>query len=351
MVIQSGNIYFLIIGPMRLSTFLPAAVACLLSLPTLAEAATDKNQTPLGKLTAKLQSCPKPEWPAESLRNGEEGAVVLAYLIGMDGRVIESRVEKSSGHPLLDLAAQDGLAKCLFMSPETIGWHEPTWTKMSYVWTLEGGETPAEAKARLEQTKALAAAGNAEAMYQMSWRYFAGDPEVDKNVPESLRLLRKSAESGYVHAQVALSMVLAAGRAADKDVVQAIDWAKKAADQGNASAQLNLAKILLAAPEEAQDYNLMFDMLERAVDQGDPEAKTTLGMLLIHVQEGDKQRGLQLVVDAAEAQNRAAQYDLAYLYENGEVLQQDMGKARALYERSAAGGYEPAKDALLKLPR
>lgn len=277
--------------------------------------------------------------------------MVLAYLIGMDGRVIESRVEKSSGHPLLDLAAQDGLAKCLFASPETLGRHEPTWTKMSYVWTLEGGETPVDAKAHLEETKARAAAGNAEAMYQMSWRYFGGDTEVEKNVPESLRLLRKSAELGYVHAQVALSMVLDAGHVVDKDVVQAMAWAKKAAVQGNSIAQLNLARILLAAPDESRDDDLMFEMLEKAVAQGDAEAKTLFGMLLIHSEEGDKQRGLQLVVDAAEARNRTAQYNLAYLYEKGEVLPQDIAKARALYERSAAGGFEPAKDALLKLPR
>ena len=193
-MIQLGHIYFLIIGPMRLSTFLPAALACLLSLPTLAKASAEKDKPSRDMLTARLQSCPKPVWPAESLRNGEQGAVVLAYLIGMDGRVIESRVEKSSGHPLLDLAAQDGLAKCLFASPETFGRHEPTWTKMSYLWTLEGGETLAEAKAYLEKNKALAAAGNAEAMYRMSWSYINGDSGVEKNVPESMRLLRQTAE-------------------------------------------------------------------------------------------------------------------------------------------------------------
>ncbi|WP_082565784.1 TonB family protein [Duganella sp. Root1480D1] len=347
MVIQSGNIYFLLIGPMRLSTSLPAVLLCLLNLPALAEA----SAAPIEKLTAKLQSCPKPVWPAESLRNGEEGSVVLAYLIGMDGRVIESRVEKSSGHPLLDLAAQDGLAKCLFASPETIGRREPTWTRMSYFWTLEGGETPEEAKGRLDELRAQAAAGNAEAIYRLSWRYFGGDAEVGKNVPESLRLLRQSADMGYVHAQVALSMVLEVGRFVDKDLAQAIAWAKKAAAQGDSGAQLNLARILFEAPEESQDVALMFDMLEKAVAQGEPEAKTLLGMLLIHVDDGDKQRGLRLVVDAAEAQNRIAQYDLASLYEQGELLPKDIAKARALYERSAAGGYPPARDALLKLPR
>lgn len=349
-MIQLGNIYFLIIGPMRLSTFLPGVLACQLSLPVLAEASAEKGKPSRDMLAASLQSCPKPVWPAESLRNGEEGAVVLAYLIGMDGRVIESRVEQSSGHPLLDLAAQDGLAKCLFASPETFGRHEPTWTKMSYLWTLEGGETPAQAEAYREKTKALAAAGNAEAIYRMSWSYFSGDAGVEKNVPESMRLLRQSAELGYMHAQVALSMVLEAGRVVDKDVVQAIEWAKKAANQGDSGAQLNLARLLLAAPDASRDDDLMFAMLEKAVAQDEAEAKTVLGMLLIHVEAGDKQRGLQLVVDAAEARNRVAQFDLAYLYEKGEVLPQDLAKARALYERSAAGGYPPAKEALDKLP-
>jgi TonB family protein len=349
MVIQSGNICFLIIGPMRSPTFLPLTLACLLSLPTFADAAAAENHA-LAQLSSKVNTCAKPVWPAESLRRGEVGSVVLAFLINLDGRVVESKVEKSSGHPLLDLAAQDGLAKCLFASPETIGLSEPAWTKMMYVWTLEGGETPEEAKTRLEETKARAAAGDREALYQLSWLYIAGDETVEKNVPEALRLLRKSAELGYPQAQAGLSIVLAAGRFVDKDMPQAIAWAKKSAAQGESGAQVNLARILFESDEEFHDDELMFDMLEKAVAQGDAEGKDLLGMLLIHVDDGDKQRGLRLVIEAAEAQDRSAQYDLAYLYEKGELLPKDLAKARALYERSAAGGYEPAKDALLKLP-
>ncbi len=333
---------------MRPLKFLPAVLACLFSLPQFADAAA-KSSAAMDKLTANLKTCAKPAWPAESLRNGEEGAVTLSYLIGMDGRVLESKVEQSSGHPLLDLAAQDGLAKCLFASPETIGRYAPTWTKMMYVWTLEGGETPAEEVARLEKTRALAAAGDPEAIYRMSWYQFEGAAGLAKDIPEWLRLLRQSAALGYAPAQTELAVVLATGQHVETDTGQAIAWAKKAAAQGNAGAQVNLAMILLDVPEEMRDDELMFEMLEKAVAQGEPRAKGMLGTLLIQMDEGDRHRGLQLLIDAAAAQNRLAQHDLAQIYEAGELLPKDLAKARALYERSAAGGFAPARDALLRL--
>lgn len=323
-------------------------LVCLLSLPKCADAATT-NPASINKLSANLKTCAKPAWPAESLQNGEEGTVTLSYLIGMDGRVLESRVEKSSGHPLLDLAAQDGLAKCLFASPETIGRYQPTWTKMMYVWTLEGGETPSEELARIEKTRALAATGDPQAIYRMSWYQFKGAPGVAKDISEWLRLLRQSAGLGYAPAQTELAIILATGQHVETDIGQAIDWAKKAAAQGDAGAQVNLAMILLNAPDALHDDELMFETLEKAIAQDEPRAKGLLGTLLIHMDEGDKQRGVQLLVDAAAAQNRIAQHDLGQIYEAGELLPKDLAKARALYERSAAGGFAPAKDALLRL--
>jgi len=352
MVIQSSNICFLIIGPMRPLKSLPLALACLLFLPTFAEAAATKQaDSPISKLIkANLKSCAKPVWPIESLERGEEGSVILAFLISLDGRVLESKVEKSSGHPSLDLAAQDGLAKCLFSSPETIGRHEPTWTKMNYVWVLEESETPAQVAAKLERDKALAVEGDAEAIYNMSTRYFFGYASTPKNIPESLRLLRKSAELGFAPAQSALAMVLFSGKDAEKDVAQAIGWGKKAAAQGSPIAQASLALILMNAPEELADNELLFDVLEKAVAQENVDAKFLLGSLLLEATEDERPRGLQLLIDAAEAKHWIAQHDLARIYELGDLLPKDLAKAKALYERSAAAGFEPAKDALLRLP-
>lgn len=81
-------------------------------------------------------ACEKPEYPASSLRIGEEGTVNLAMLIGVDGRVLESKVEKSSGSRALDKAAIQGLSLCKFKPGSVDGTPEKSWAKLQYVWTI-----------------------------------------------------------------------------------------------------------------------------------------------------------------------------------------------------------------------
>ncbi len=83
------------------------------------------------------KACEKPEYPAKSLRNEEQGTVILAFLIGLDGRVADSRIEKSSGSRELDRAAITGLSLCKFKPGTVDGKPEQSWTKMQYVWKLE----------------------------------------------------------------------------------------------------------------------------------------------------------------------------------------------------------------------
>jgi protein TonB len=83
------------------------------------------------------RNCDKPEYPRTSLRNEESGTVTLAFLIGLDGRVVESRVEKSSGSKDLDNAARAGLSLCKFKPGTIDGKPQQSWTKMQYVWKLE----------------------------------------------------------------------------------------------------------------------------------------------------------------------------------------------------------------------
>ncbi len=82
-------------------------------------------------------ACTKPEYPRASLRAEETGVVTLAFLIGTDGRVVDSRVEKSSGFKSLDSAARAGLSLCKFKPGSVDGKPEQSWTKMQYVWKLE----------------------------------------------------------------------------------------------------------------------------------------------------------------------------------------------------------------------
>ena len=82
-------------------------------------------------------TCAKPEYPRKSLRNEEQGAVTLQFLIGTDGRVADSKVEKSSGFRDLDNAARAALSLCAFKPGLADGKPQQSWTRVQYVWKLE----------------------------------------------------------------------------------------------------------------------------------------------------------------------------------------------------------------------
>ena len=79
----------------------------------------------------------KPEYPSASRRLEEEGTVHLRFLVGADGKVIQSEVEKSSGYKRLDEAARAGLSRCQFRPATVDGKPEQAWASMRYTWRLE----------------------------------------------------------------------------------------------------------------------------------------------------------------------------------------------------------------------
>ena len=81
--------------------------------------------------------CEKPEYPSASRRLEEEGTVSLRFLVGVDGKVMQSEIEKSSGYRRLDEAARAGLAKCQFLPATVDGKPEQAWASMRYTWRLE----------------------------------------------------------------------------------------------------------------------------------------------------------------------------------------------------------------------
>ena len=82
-------------------------------------------------------NCEKPEYPSASRRLEEEGTVHLRFLVGADGKVLQSEVEKSSGYKRLDEAARAGLSRCQFRPATVDGKPEQAWASMRYTWRLE----------------------------------------------------------------------------------------------------------------------------------------------------------------------------------------------------------------------
>jgi protein TonB len=83
------------------------------------------------------KSCDPPKYPKAALMNEETGTVSMGFLVATDGKVIESKVEKSSGSKSLDKAALGALSLCKFKPGNKDGKAEQLWAKLDFVWKLE----------------------------------------------------------------------------------------------------------------------------------------------------------------------------------------------------------------------
>jgi protein TonB len=84
-----------------------------------------------------FDSCTKLVWPRASLRNEETGVVTLRFTIAPNGRLLKQDVVRSTGFPLLDKAASEGLSTCRFRPGSINGTPVQTVSYVQYVWTLE----------------------------------------------------------------------------------------------------------------------------------------------------------------------------------------------------------------------
>ena len=115
----------------------PVPAASQASAPAAAmapTAASDTANNPEAKI-ADLNSC-APDYPAESLAKKQSGDVYLSFVISNKGKLVSSKVDKSSGFSLLDEAARSGLSKCKFRAAVKNGKAIQATLKAEYVWKL-----------------------------------------------------------------------------------------------------------------------------------------------------------------------------------------------------------------------
>ncbi len=83
------------------------------------------------------KSCEAPRYPKAALMNEEQGTVALLFQISPDGKVIDSKVDKSSGSKSLDKAALNAFSQCKFKPGTKDGKADTLWAKIEFVWKLE----------------------------------------------------------------------------------------------------------------------------------------------------------------------------------------------------------------------
>ncbi len=116
---------------------MPAPQAPVVEAPAPAAPPAPPAPAAVTAAVVDFNSCEKPQYPRNSQRNEEEGVTVLAFLIGVDGRVVESKIDRSSNFRELDGAARKALSLCRFKPGTVDGKPQQSWTKVQYVWKLE----------------------------------------------------------------------------------------------------------------------------------------------------------------------------------------------------------------------
>jgi len=126
-----------------LKTPAPPPPAPTSTAPAITQAATPPAAAPAapairtGAVIQASAHCAKPDYPSASRRMEEEGTVTLKFLVGVDGKVMQADIEKSSGFTRLDEAARNALSKCQFRPGTVDGKPEQSWATIAYKWRLE----------------------------------------------------------------------------------------------------------------------------------------------------------------------------------------------------------------------
>jgi len=84
-----------------------------------------------------FDTCIRPSYPRSSLRNEETGAVTLEFLVDTEGKPVQIRKVRSSGHAALDNETLLSLSACSFKPLAVDGKPAAAWATVQYVWTLE----------------------------------------------------------------------------------------------------------------------------------------------------------------------------------------------------------------------
>ncbi|MYM72875.1 TonB family protein [Duganella sp. FT134W] len=315
------------------------------SLAAFSLVTTALAQTPAAnRAVAEFSTCVKPEWPKESLRKEQQGTVQLAFLIGADGGVRDTRVVRSSGYPLLDSAAKDSLAKCKFKPAIHDGQAVESWTQMQYVWRLEG-RSPQQMAAALATAREGAERGDAAAQYKLGMIYLNGQG-IKQDRDEASKWLQKAAEQGSADAQEALGLINAPRPNYGGDPSQAIAWFRLAAAQGKAQSQFFLAMLLTKQGQNDEGR----EWLRKAAAQNYAPAETMLGSQLLGTgKEEDRPEAIALLTKAAAQNELLAQVALGTCYEKGLGVTQDYAQAATLYQRAALANNSNALLALARL--
>ncbi len=200
-------------------------------------------------------------------------------------------------------------------------------------------EKPAVPTAKeLAATKAAAAKGNSDALFQMGQYYYFGTG-VAKNYATAQKWLSKAAAKKNAGAMLLLGEMYKEGLGVKKDFKQSLEWMKKAANAGSSDAAYELGEMYeegsgvpVNMPEAVKWYTV-------AADKGDVDAMIALGFCYMEGQgmTAEPKRGSDWFMKAADKGEPEAMRYLGDYYAQSD-LGNDCLKAIEWYMKAADAG-------------
>ncbi|HTJ96038.1 MAG TPA: hypothetical protein VL381_01095, partial [Rhodocyclaceae bacterium] len=131
----------------------------------------------------------------------------------------------------------------------------------------------------------------------------------------------------------------------------ALTLLEEAFNAGYNNAANCIADAYLAGQYLPHDIELGHEWLNKVAERGDARSMAILGHYLITGSHGktDVTHGIALIYDAINHGYKPAYAWLGALYEKGQGLERDLGRAQAWYERGVAAGDEGSEFALSHL--
>lgn len=222
------------------------------------------------------------------------------------------------------------------------------------VWLMVGVTVPRAAetdRGSFEHVKAKAEAGDAEAQFELSRRYYIGEGTA-KDLTEAVKWLRKAAENGLARAQGALGSSYFYGEGGvPKDNTEAVKWFRRAAEQGLPESERDLGNRYLDGQGVTKDEAEAVKWYRKAVSQGFSGAQLCLGLCYFQGRgvKQNKAEAAKWFLKAAEQGEAQAQYLLGWCYATGEGVPKDDVEGYKWCVLAAAGGFEDAKQTIAVL--
>jgi TPR repeat protein len=203
---------------------------------------------------------------------------------------------------------------------------------------------------RLEEIKASADKGDAEAQIELAALYTVGDG-VPKDLGKAAKWHRKAAEQGNPRAQCLLGLDYADGLGVKQNIGEAVYWLGKAADQGLAEAQHDLGMCYANGNVQGKSIVDAAGLFRKAADQSLPQAEAALGNCYLEGTGVPKSipEGIRWTRKAAEQGHPGAQQTLGICYAKGKGVETNYVQAYKWLALAAAKDNQNSDDIKVNL--